>query len=130
MLWFKLGAGLVVLLALAGAARWLSNTIERANERDAAVARVAAVEKEKADLAATFASAQRADVDIAADLAQFRAGLADELTDFSQRIKAKPLTREVVPRDTSNGIPEPCRERDPVRYRGLFNAAVAGTAAP
>lgn len=121
----KILGALVLLAAIAGAVKWAADTIHKAGERDAAVARVAQVEREKADLATAFAADSKADVDIGAELATFRGDLAKGLQSFSQQLTAQPLTHE-VPRETINGVPQPCHEREPVRYRSLFNAAVTG----
>jgi hypothetical protein len=118
-------AGIVLLAALAGAGYWCVQTIHKANERDAAVARVAQVEKEKTDMAKSFADASAANVSIAGELAALRTEMAKRLGKFSQALTSQPLTLE-VPRETALDAAEPCRARDPVRYRELFNQAVAG----
>lgn len=124
MIWAKVIGGLVILALTFGAVRWVANTIEKANERDAAVARVAEVEREKADLARTFASAQAGDLAIADELRAFRAEESDRAVEWRKKLGAKPITYE-VPRDANpDGTCPPVRVRDPVRYRSLFDEAV------
>lgn len=124
----KIVAALVLLTALAGAGAWAVHIIHKASERDAAVARVAQVEREKVDLAKTFATAQAADVTIAAELAELRAQRAADSLEFRGLLTRKPLVTQ-VPHE-SNGQTFTCPERDAHRYRCLHNRAVNGKADP
>lgn len=63
------------------------------------------------------------------EIATFRGQQSDWMRAFHEELGKKPLMIEVAHVDPKTGATVTCRQRDPVRYRGLFNAAVAGTAA-
>ncbi len=128
MLYAKLIGGLIVLALLAGAVRWVSNTVEKAERTEQAEARVTEVEREKVELAKTFADAQKADTTVAAELAGFRADQAASANEFRGLLTRKLLTREVPRVDPTTGADVPCIQRDPHRYRCMHDLAVTGTA--
>jgi hypothetical protein len=86
------------------------------------------IEAKDAQITTLTAAAAR-DTRIARELADFRSQQSDFSQWFREEAAKQPLTREVVRYVNPNtGEKVVCRERDPVRYRGLFNAAVTGTA--
>lgn len=63
------------------------------------------------------------------EMAKFRGQQSDALKAFRDDLSKKPLTNTVVKYvDKATGEKVVCVERDPVRYRVLFNEAVAGAA--
>lgn len=130
MLWLKLAGGLIVLLAIAGAVRWVSNTLEKAEGYEAAIARVAEVEREKVELAESFAASAKINREIGADLAAFRDEESKRAEEFRQRLGSISLMREVKHVDPKTGVTTTRRERDPVQYQRMFNEAVTGTPDP
>jgi hypothetical protein len=129
MLWLRIAGGLVVLLAIAGAVTWCAHTLEKARGYEAAVARADQAEREKVELAKTFAAAQADDVGIAGDLRAFRAEEAARADEWRKKLGAHPITQEVHHDPNPDGTCPPTRERDPTHYRELFNEAV-GAAYP
>lgn len=67
------------------------------------------------------------DTRVAREMAAFRAQQADFGAGFQQELAKKPLTFEVKHVDSATGATVVCRQRNPVRYRELFNSAVTGT---
>jgi hypothetical protein len=111
--------GAIAAAALAAFLWWrVSLSFTQADELEARDARIAGLE----------AAAAR-DTRIANELSIFRAEQTAASQAFRQELASKPITREVVRHvDTSTGEQIVCRERDPARYRELFNRAVTGAA--
>jgi uncharacterized membrane-anchored protein YhcB (DUF1043 family) len=130
MPWLKVGAGLVVVLAIWGALRWVNTTLDKAERTEVAEARVLEVEREKVELAKTFAAAAEINRGIGEDLAAFRAEESKRAEEWRQRLGSISLMREVKHVDPKTGVTTTRRERDPVQYRRLFNEAVTGTTDP
>jgi hypothetical protein len=63
------------------------------------------------------------------ELAVFRGQQSDAARAFREELAKKPLTIEVSHVDPKTGATVTCRERDPARYRELFNRAVDPAAA-
>lgn len=60
-------------------------------------------------------------------LGLFRGQQSDWMRDFHEELGKQAITKKVPPHvDPKTGAVEPCIVRDPVRYRELFNRAVAG----
>lgn len=130
MIWFKVLGGLLVLAAVLGAVRWVSNTLDKAERAEAAEARVIQVEREKVELAKTFAAAAAINRGIGEDLAAFRAEESKRAEEWRQKLGSISLMREVKHVDPTTGVTTTRRERDPVQYRRLFNEAVTGAPDP
>lgn len=115
-------------LALIGLAWYEIGVHKKAARVDEAEAKTAAAEQRALDIAeaATKAAAVNQGINLA--LAEFRSELGTQSLTFRQALSARPITREIV-REV-NGVTTTCRERDPVRYRELFNQAVTGTTNP
>lgn len=85
--------------------------------------------KAQSEQIATLGAAMERDARAARELATYRGELAEFAQGFRDELASKPITREVVKYvDKTTGETVTCRERDPVRYRELFNEAVAGPA--
>lgn len=86
------------------------------------------IDAQQAHIAGLEMAAAR-DQRIATELATFRGQQFDFAKSFREAIASVPLTREVVKYvNPTTGEKITCRERDPARYRELFNSAVSGTA--
>jgi hypothetical protein len=112
--------GAVVAVALAAFIWWrVSLSFSQADELEV-----------KAEQIAGLQAAAARDTRIATELSNFRAEQTAASQAFREELASKPITREVVRHvDTSTGEQIVCRERDPVRYRELFNSAIDGTSA-
>jgi multidrug efflux pump subunit AcrA (membrane-fusion protein) len=124
----KIYAYLAAALLLAGLVGGAVHIIRKANRVDVAEAKAKAAEQRALDIAETAAKAAAQERDISQALAQFRGELGAQSQSFRDALSSQPITREVP--HVVNGQTITCRERDPARYRELFNQAVTGTAGP
>ncbi len=121
----------VILAAVAlflGAGVYVVQLQKKANRVDAAEEALKTAQDQFAANVDRLTKAAETNRQIASDLAVFRGEQADFRTFFQQEIGKRPIVRETI-REV-NGQQVSCLERDPERYRVLFNSAVTGTANP
>lgn len=116
------------VLAIIGCGLRYHHVAAKAARVDAAETKAVAAEQRALDIAENATKAAAVNRGISQDLATFRSELSAQSLTFNQALTSRPLTREIV-REV-NGVTTTCRERDPVRYRELFNQAVTGAANP
>ncbi len=124
MIGWQVKAALALLGAAAlGFAGWKINDWRiDANKLEAAEKEFAATVKSMADAAQT-------NREISADLAAFRSEQAQSTASFRDELAKRNITREIR-YVTKEGAEAVCVQRDPARYRELFNQAVTGTPGP
>ncbi len=116
---FGIGIGAVVAAALLGFLWWRVSLSFSQGEQ---------IEEQRDHITSLEAAAAR-DQRTANEIATFRGQQFDFNKAWHEDLDSKPLTHEVQPHvDPKTGKCEPHRERDPVRYRVLFNEAVTGAA--
>lgn len=125
---FKVIGYLLAAAALAGALWWVGNRIrvsyEAELERDAARAELKQEREQNAANLKVLADGAATNRQISLDLAAFRGEQAASSQSFRDELAKRNITREIR-YETKDGTVT-CTERDPERYRGLFNAAVNG----
>ncbi len=124
----KLYLYIAAAIVMAGLIGYGVHIVKKANRVDVAEAKAEAAEKRALDIAETAAKAAAQERGINEALSLFRGDLATQSQSFREALTRKPLVHEVT-REV-NGVQVTCSERDPVRYRELFNQAVTGVASP
>lgn len=122
----KLWVYLAVAGLLAGAVWYQVALHKKAARVDAAEQRADDAEKRALNIAETAAKAAAQERETAATMAAVRGELSAQAQAFREALARKPLVLEVPRVDPKTGQTVTCRERDPVRYRELFNQAVTG----
>lgn len=112
-------AGAVVVAALLAFLWWrVSLSFSQGDTIDAQAAQIGTLE-----------AARARDTRVASEMRAFRDEQATGRQAFLDALNKKPLTLKVTHVDPTTGKTDTCTERDPVRYRELFNAGVTGAAA-
>jgi hypothetical protein len=123
-LWLYVAAAIM----LSGFIGYGIHIVKKANRAEAAEEALDEARKQFAADVSRLSKAAETNRQIASDLAEFRDQQSTASESLRAEIAKRNITREVT-REV-NGVTTTCRERDPVRYRELFNQAVTGTANP